>query len=73
MYTDTVVELQDKNGKFFNQKRLETCLNEIKIENLTLKEILIAVKKSFEYYVGDEKIIDDITMAGIMYRGVQNE
>jgi len=73
LYTDTVVELQDKNGEFFNQKRLETCLNEIKIENLTLKEILIAVKKSFEDYVGDEKMIDDITMADIMYRGVQNE
>lgn len=73
LYTDTVIELKDKNDEIFNQKRLEICLNEIKIENLTLNEILIEVKKSLEKYVGDETMLDDLTMTDIMYRGVQNE
>ncbi len=62
MYTDGVTEAMNEAGDQYTPERLDECLNGLKISEMSLEEILSAVKKSLNEHVKDAEQSDDITM-----------
>ena len=60
LYTDGVVEATNSNNELFKEERMIDALN--KHKNKAPKEILKAVKKAVDEFVGDAPQFDDITM-----------
>ena len=69
LYTDGVTEALNEAEELYGEERLEECLNGVKAKNISVEEILSAVKASIKEYVGDAEQSDDITMIGLKYRG----
>lgn len=60
LYTDGVVEATNSNNELFKEERMLESLN--KHKNKSPKDILKALKKDVDVFVGDAPQFDDITM-----------
>ena len=65
-YTDGVTEATNINNELYGMDRLGEILNEVK--NGTPHEILPAVKKNIDEFVGEAPQFDDITMLCLEYK-----
>lgn len=65
-YTDGVTEATDMNNQLYGMKRLEEILN--KVKDGTPDDILPAVKKDIDAFVGEAEQFDDITMLCLEYK-----
>ncbi len=67
VYTDGVAEATDSHDELYGAERMIDALN----ENLDAKpaELLPAVKRSIDAFVGDAPQFDDITMLNLQYIG----
>ena len=65
-YTDGVTEATNLNNELYGMERLGTILN--KVKNGTPHEILPAVKKDIDEFVGEADQFDDITMLCLEYK-----
>ena len=67
VYTDGVTEATNKDEQLFGENRLNEELN----KNAGLKpgELLPAIAKSIDEFVGEAPQFDDITMLGLVYYG----
>ena len=65
-YTDGVTEATNVNNELYGMERLGTILN--KVKNGTPHEILPAVKKDIDEFVGEAEQFDDITMLCLEYK-----
>ena len=65
-YTDGVTEATNVNNELYGMERLGTILN--KAKNGTPHEILPAVKKDIDEFVGEAPQFDDITMLCLEYK-----
>ena len=65
-YTDGVTEATDADNKLYGMERLENVLN----ANLgqSLNDILPAIKKDIDQFVGNAPQFDDITMLCLEYK-----
>jgi sigma-B regulation protein RsbU (phosphoserine phosphatase) len=66
-YTDGVTEATNADDNLFGMARLEESLN--KVADKTPCEILPAVKRDIDSFVGNARQFDDITMLCLTYRG----
>ena len=64
-YTDGVPEATNINNELYGMKRLEKVLNAN--NKLSMKELLAAVKKDIDKFVGEVPQFDDITMLGFEF------
>ena len=67
VYTDGATEATDAAGNLFGTERLIDALN--KAKDLPPEEILPAVRKEIDDFVGEEEQFDDLTMLCLEYRG----
>ncbi|MBR2466239.1 MAG: SpoIIE family protein phosphatase [Clostridia bacterium] len=65
-YTDGVTEATNVNNELYGMERLGTILN--KVKNGTPHDILPAVKKDIDEFVGKAPQFDDITMLCLEYK-----
>ena len=65
-YTDGVTEATNVNNELYGMERLGTILN--KVKNGTPHDILPAVKKDIDSFVGEADQFDDITMLCLEYK-----
>ena len=65
-YTDGVTEATNINNELYGMKRLGAILN--KVKNGTPHDILPAVKKDIDSFVGEADQFDDITMLCLEYK-----
>ncbi len=65
-YTDGVTEATNSHNELYGMDRLGTILN--KVKTYTPNEILPAVKKDIDEFVGDAPQFDDITMLCLEYK-----
>ena len=65
-YTDGVTEATNVNNELYGMERLGTILN--KVKNRTPHDILPAVKKDIDEFVGEAPQFDDITMLCLEYK-----
>ena len=65
-YTDGVTEATDSNNKLYGMERLGAILN--KVKDGAPDEILPAVKKDIDEFVGSAAQFDDITMLCLEYK-----
>ena len=65
-YTDGVTEATNVNNELYGMERLGTILN--KVKNGTPHDILPAVKKDIDEFVGEAPQFDDITMLCLEYK-----
>lgn len=65
-YTDGVTEATNINNELYGMERLGAILN--KVKNGTPHEILPAVKKDIDEFVGEADQFDDITMLCLEYK-----
>ena len=65
-YTDGVTEATNVNNELYGMERLGTILN--KVKNGTPHDILPAVKKDIDEFVGEAPQFDDITMLCLEYQ-----
>ena len=65
-YTDGVTEATNVNNELYGMERLGTILN--KMKNGTPHDILPAVKKDIDEFVGEAPQFDDITMLCLEYK-----
>ena len=65
-YTDGVTEATDANNNLYGAERLNAILNTVK--DLTPNDILPAVKKDIDKFVGDAPQFDDITMLCLEFK-----
>jgi sigma-B regulation protein RsbU (phosphoserine phosphatase) len=65
-YTDGVTEATNVNNELYGMARLGTILN--KVKNGTPHEILPAVKRDIDEFVGEAPQFDDITMLCLEYK-----
>ena len=65
-YTDGVTEATNVNNELYGMERLGTILN--KVKNGTPHEILPAIKKDIDEFVGEAPQFDDITMLCLEYK-----
>lgn len=65
MYTDGVTEATDANQELYGNDRLLAIANAKKYEKVT--ELIKAIKKDVDAFVGDAPQFDDITMLAIRY------
>ena len=65
-YTDGVTEATNINNELYGMERLGAILN--KVKNATPHEILPAVKKDIDEFVGEADQFDDITMLCLEYK-----
>lgn len=61
MYTDGVTEATN-NNEIFSEDRLKITLNNTKIKNLNIKEMITAVKNELSTFYADTPKFDDITI-----------
>lgn len=66
LYTDGVPEATNAQEELYGEKRLEKVLNNNK--DKTPEELLPAVKKDIDIFVGEAPQFDDITMLSMEYR-----
>lgn len=69
LYTDGVTEALNEGEELYGEERLETCLNQSHAGQISLKELLEAVRHSLDQHVGSAEQSDDITMLALTYRG----
>ena len=67
VYTDGVTEATDANNELFGEERLLESLNRNK--DALPADLLPAVKKDIDVFVGDAPQFDDITMLSFIYYG----
>ena len=67
VYTDGVAEATNAEDELYGTERMLKCLNGNKEKQLT--ELLPAIKKDIDNFVGDAPQFDDITMLGFKYLG----
>ena len=65
-YTDGVTEATNINNELYGMERLGAILN--KVKNVTPHEILPAIKKDIDEFVGEADQFDDITMLCLEYK-----
>ena len=65
-YTDGVTEATNINNELYGMERLGAILN--KVKNGTPHEILPAIKKDIDEFVGEAEQFDDITMLCLEYK-----
>ncbi len=70
-YTDGVTEATDSNNNLYGMERLEVALNSVK--NSETYDILGAVKKDIEVFVGEAPQFDDITMLCVEFKRYMQE
>ena len=66
MYTDGVTEATDANNELYGMDRLKNVLD--KNSSLAPKELLEAVKKDIDDFVGEAPQFDDITMLSLKFK-----
>ena len=69
VYTDGVPEATDANNELFGNDRMLAALNQDPAAEP--EQILRNVRRSLDAFVGDAPQFDDITMLGLVYRGVK--
>jgi sigma-B regulation protein RsbU (phosphoserine phosphatase) len=67
VYTDGVPEATDKDGALFGTERLLSALDASSDKNP--EEVLKAVRRAVDGFVGDAEQFDDLTMLCVEYRG----
>lgn len=67
-YTDGVTEATNINNELYGMDRLKKILDTCCDKNM--EELLSAVKKDIDSFVGDAPQFDDITMLGFEYKGI---
>jgi serine phosphatase RsbU (regulator of sigma subunit) len=67
VYTDGIPEAIDENVEQYGMDRLLEALNTAKDE--TMQDILPAVRRHIQNFVGEADQFDDITMLGLHYKG----
>ena len=67
IYTDGVPEATNINEELFGTDRMLDSLNRVKDKNVN--EILPALKKDIDDFVGEASMFDDVTMLGFKYFG----
>ena len=65
-YTDGVTEATNLSNELYGMQRLGTILN--KVKDMSPQEILPAVKKDIDEFVGEAPQFDDITMLCLEYK-----
>ena len=73
LYTDGVTEALSESKELYGEDRLLNTLNEQSVDDLTLQELLAAVKKSLAAHVGKAEQSDDITMLTLVYSPEESE
>ena len=71
VYTDGVPEANNSKGEMYGMERLNTALN--RKSGLPPTEILRAVRRDVDTFVGDATQFDDLTMLCLEYRGTAGE
>jgi len=60
LYTDGVTDALDARGREFGLERLERCI--VTHHHQTSEEIVTAIQKAINEFVGDEPPFDDLTL-----------
>ncbi len=68
LYTDGVTEATNAEQELFGEKRMIESLQ--KHSQDSIEDMLSNVKKDIDAFVGDAPQFDDLTMLGIIYKGV---
>ena len=68
MYTDGVTEATNAHNELFGEERLVESLN--RNADLEPLELLTAVRRDVDAFVGDAPQFDDLTMLAVLYRGM---
>ena len=71
VYTDGVAEATNANESLYGTDRMMAALNEN--PDADPKQLLTAVKRSVDEFVGDAPQFDDITMLCMAYKGIEAE
>ena len=71
VYTDGVAEATDANNTLYGTERMLDALN--RNPSAEPRDILAAVKRSVDEFVGDAPQFDDITMLCLKYNGAEKE
>jgi sigma-B regulation protein RsbU (phosphoserine phosphatase) len=61
----------NKEQKFYTEKRLQNVLDSMS-EEASVKEILTEVKGDIAAFADGAEQSDDITMLGVMFRGIES-
>lgn len=64
LYTDGVPEATNSEEELYGEDRLRAILNSTYTDDITMEELLAAVKEDVDLFVGDAPQFDDITMLG---------
>ena len=67
VYTDGVAEATDSKNELFGAERMIDALNNNK--ELAAQELLVAMKRDIDKFVGEAPQFDDITMLSVTYFG----
>ncbi len=68
-YTDGVTEAMDEEKNLYTEERLQETLTEIGTPDVSVRDILTAIRGDVNIHAGGAEQSDDITMLGIRYLG----
>lgn len=72
LYTDGITEALNTEKEFYGENRLIDKLNSLSGEDISVNNILSAVKSDVESFANQEPQADDITMLALSYNGFGN-
>lgn len=70
-YTDGLTEAENAAGQFFGQDRLAAVVRELARQNRTAAEILQAIGRAVNAFIGDVPPFDDMTIVVVRYTGAK--
>ena len=65
LYTDGVTEAMNNEKALFGNDRLENILNNFDIKNMTVKDLIIKLRKEIDIFAEGAERVDDITMLAL--------
>ena len=71
LYTDGVTEATNENKELYGEHRLQDYLN--KHTNQSIEDTITGVKADIDYFVGNAKQFDDITMLEFLFKEKKGE
>lgn len=73
LYTDGITEAFDKNEQMYGEQRLQTKLNSLLAENVSIENILKGIKSDVDEFATGTSQADDITMLIFKYNGLKQD
>jgi sigma-B regulation protein RsbU (phosphoserine phosphatase) len=65
LYTDGVTEAMDKKNKLFSEERLYNILNTDEYKKISLKDLILKLRKEIDIFSDGAERADDITMLAL--------